>query len=212
MLSSIGNLASQTLSINNSNNAKSKQTVSRTLSQTSTESNSNNLNSVKESSGDVFSPVLNAPKQYILSQSDIQLKDLNLSQGTALTTDHLKLETTKDSKQDTINTPDQIKQEVPRSWKLPAETMKSFTTAHNAAIDRSSEMDLSFEERKDYLQKAKNDWVEDKRQNDPEMFVEWLKLNKDKIFNGQLEEVGLPSDFTIEDYHSYVKETISIWA
>lgn len=54
--------------------------------------------------------------------------------------------------------------------------------------------------------------MEDKRQNDPEMFVAWLQLNKAHIQNGEADLVGLPSDFTMEDYDSYVKKPFSTLA
>lgn len=210
MLSSIGGLSVQTLSLK-SNNTQPKQATSGSSTESTTDSKEN---FVQNESGKEFypKPSLTEPARQLGPQADIDLKDLNLSQGTALTSEHIRLDTPTPLPEEGLHTPDLLKQDVPRAWKLPTETMKSFTTAHNAAIESSGKMDLSFEERKNYLQSAKESWVEDKRQNDPEMFTEWLKLNKDKIFNGQLAEVGLPSDFTVDDYYSYVKESFSTWA
>lgn len=55
-------------------------------------------------------------------------------------------------------------------------------------------------------------WVEDKRQNAPDMFAAWLQMHKDAIQAGEGHLVGLPADFTMEDYYHYVKEPFSTLA
>ena len=73
-------------------------------------------------------------------------------------------------------------------------------------------MNLSFGERLTFLKEDGKKWVENIRENDPEMFAEWLKINKCSIEQGEADLVGLPADFTMEDYYSYVKEPFSALA
>lgn len=123
-----------------------------------------------------------------------------------------KLELSQDQCQVTLNVPDEITCEVPRAWTIMGETIESFNNHLQWSLEEADRRNLSFGERLTFLREEGQKWVEDKRQNDPEMFVAWLKLNKNHIQNGEADLVGLPSDFTMEDYDSYVKEPFSTLA
>lgn len=90
-----------------------------------------------------------------------------------------------------------------------AETAESYNDHLQWSLEEADRQNLSFGDRLTFLKEQGRNWVEDKRQNDPEMFVAWLKLHKDRIQVGEADLVGLPSDFTMEDYYSYVKEPFS---
>ena len=92
------------------------------------------------------------------------------------------------------------------------ETAKSFNENLQWSLEEADRRNLSFGDRLTFLREAGRKWVEDKRQNDPEMFAAWLKMNKHHIQTGEADLVGLPSDFTMEDYYSYVKEPFSALA
>ena len=90
-----------------------------------------------------------------------------------------------------------------------AETAESYNDHLQCSLEEADRQNLSFGDRLTFLKEQGRNWVEDKRQNDPEMFVAWLKLHKDRIQAGEADLVGLPSDFTMEDYYLYVKEPFS---
>ena len=123
-----------------------------------------------------------------------------------------KLELSPDPCQVTLDVPDEITSEIPRAWTIMGETMESYNNHLQKSLDQADRMNLSFGDRLTFLRKEGQKWVEDKRQNDPEMFTQWLKINKDFIQQGEGHLVGLSSDFTMEDYYSYVKEPFSVLA
>lgn len=123
-----------------------------------------------------------------------------------------KLELSQDLRQVTLDVPDEITCEIPRAWTIMGETMKSFNDHLQWSLDEAERRNLSFGDRMTFLKEEGRNWVEDKRQNDPEMFAAWLKLSKSHIQAGEADLVGLPSDFTMEDYYSYVKEPFSAFA
>lgn len=92
------------------------------------------------------------------------------------------------------------------------ETMESFNDHLQWSLEEADRKNLSFGDRLTFLKEEGQKWVEDKRQNDPEMFAVWLQINKSHIQAGEAHLVGLPADFTMEDYNFYVKEPFSAWA
>ncbi|MBM6724179.1 hypothetical protein H6C13_13955 [Pseudoflavonifractor phocaeensis] len=122
------------------------------------------------------------------------------------------LELTPDQCQATLDVSNGITMEVPRAWTIVSETFKSFDAHLQWSLNEADSLNLSFGDRLTFLKEEGQKWVEDKRQNDPEMFATWLKLHKDYIQRGEGDLVGLPSDFTMEDYYSYVKEPFSVLA
>ena len=89
------------------------------------------------------------------------------------------------------------------------ETGKSFNDHLQWSLEEADRRNLSFGDRLTFLKEEGQKWVEDKRQNDPEMFAAWLQMNKHHIEAGEANLVGLPSDFTMEDYAAYVKTPFS---
>lgn len=112
----------------------------------------------------------------------------------------------------TLNVPDAIAMEIPREYTIMSETFQSWNTHLQSSLEKADSMNLSFGERLTFLRNESKTWVADMRENDPEMFVAWLKINKYSIQQGEGDLVGLPSDFTMEDYDSYVKEPFSALA
>ena len=119
------------------------------------------------------------------------------------------LELSPEQSRVTLDVPDEITVEIPRAWTIMAETAESYNAHLQWSLEEADRQNLSFGDRLTFLKEQGRNWVEDKRQNDPEMFVAWLKLHKDRIQVGEADLVGLPSDFTMEDYYSYVKEPFS---
>lgn len=115
-----------------------------------------------------------------------------------------KLELSQDQSKVTLDVPDEISIEIPRAWTIMSETMEGFNEHLQWSLEEADRQNLSFGDRLTFLKEEGQKWVEDKRQNDPEMFVAWLKINQESIERGEAEMVGLPSDFTMEDYDSYV--------
>lgn len=116
------------------------------------------------------------------------------------------LELSQEKCQVTLDVPDEITCEIPRTWTIMAETLKSFNDHLQWSFHQADEQNLSFGKRLTFLKEEGQKWVEEKRQNDPEMFVAWLQLNKDYIQKGEADLVGLPSDFSMQDYYSYIKK------
>lgn len=122
------------------------------------------------------------------------------------------LELSQEQSQSTLNVSDEITIDVPRAWTIMSETMKSWNDHLQWSLEEADRQNLSFGDRLTFLKEQGRNWVEDKRQNDPEMFAEWLRMNKHYIQAGEGDLVGLPTDFTMEDYYSYVKEPFSVLA
>ena len=78
--------------------------------------------------------------------------------------------------------------------------------------EEADRQNLSFGDRLTFLREQTRKWVEDKRQNDPEMFASWLSIGKHHIQEGKPELIGLPADFTMSDYYSYVKNHFPPWS
>lgn len=119
---------------------------------------------------------------------------------------------TPEQSQVTLDVPEEITTQIPRAWTIMSETLSSYNDHLQASLDKANGMNLSFGERLAFLKEEGQKWVEDKRQNDPEMFVAWLKIHKESIQQGEGYLVGLPSGFTMEDYYSYVGESFSTFA
>lgn len=105
--------------------------------------------------------------------------------------DTLVLSTEGISNSSLLNTPNEIKIDKPREWTIGIETLESCIN--------------HVDERLEFLKNEGTKWVENIRQNDPEMFVQWLRVNKDNIQNGRADLASLPDNFTMEDYYSYIK-------
>lgn len=116
---------------------------------------------------------------------------------------------TPEQGQVTLNVPDAITIEIPREYTIMSETFQSWNMHLQSSLEKADSMNLSFGDRLTFLRDESQKWVADMRENDPEMFVAWLKINKYSIQQGESNLVGLPSDFTMEDYDSYVKEPFS---
>lgn len=114
--------------------------------------------------------------------------------------------------QATLDVPDEITIRIPRAWTIMSETMKSHQAHLQRSLDEADKRNLSFGERLTFLREEGQKWVADKRQNDPEMFAFWLRMHQDTIQAGEGHLVGLPEDFTMEDYYHYVKEPFSTLA
>ena len=110
------------------------------------------------------------------------------------------LELSSGQSQATLDVPDEITIHIPRAWTIMGETMKSHQAHLQQSLDEADKRNLSFGERLTFLREEGQKWVEDKRQNDPEMFAAWLQMHKDTIQAGEGHLVGLPADFTMEDY------------
>ena len=126
----------------------------------------------------------------------------SMTTGQAVQDNNLKL--SQDQSKVTLDVPDEISIEIPRAWTIMSETMEGFNEHLQWSLEEADRQNLSFGDRLTFLKEEGQKWVEDKRQNDPEMFVAWLKINQESIERGEAELVGLPSDFTMEDYDSYV--------
>lgn len=124
-------------------------------------------------------------------------------------TKHDRMELPQEQSQAILDVPDQITVEIPRTWTIMGETLESYHNHLQRSLDRADRMNLSFGERLTFLREEGQKWVEDKRQNDPDMFVAWLKIHQDYIQRGEGQLVGLPSNFTMEDYNFYVKGPFS---
>ena len=147
-----------------------------------------------------------------------------LSDGTCLQTNSQGMQTTGEAaqydtlelspeqSQVTLDVPNEITCEIPRAWTIMGETMQSFNDHLQWTLDEADSKNLSFGDRLTFLKEQGRNWVEDKRKNDPEMFAAWLKINRYSIEQGEADLVGLPSDFTMEEYYSYVKEPFSALA
>lgn len=120
-----------------------------------------------------------------------------------------KLELSQEQRPATLNVPDEISIDIPRAWTIMGETFECWNQHLQSSLEKADSMNLSFGERLTFLKEDGKKWVDGIRQNDPEMFVAWLKINKDSIEQGKADLVGLPSDFTMQDYFAYVKEPFS---
>lgn len=123
--------------------------------------------------------------------------------------DTLELSTEGMLQSQLLNVQSEMKSEIPREFSIDIETLESRINFINDAKERADRLKLSFGERLTFLKDEGKKWVEDIRQNDPEMFVQWLKNNKENIQNGRADLASLPSDFMMKEYYSYVKESFS---
>ena len=124
--------------------------------------------------------------------------------------DKLELTSSEASKTALLNTPDKVTTEkVPRAKTIAIETLESRINHVDAGLKKADSLNLSFNERLEFLKRDGEEWVEDIKTNDPEMFIQWLKSNKENIISGNSELASLPPDFTMKDYYSYVKEPFS---
>jgi hypothetical protein len=124
--------------------------------------------------------------------------------------DKLELISHEASKSNLLNTPDKITTEkVSREKTIAIETLESRIKHIDASLEKADSLNLSYSERLEFLKNEGEKWVEDIKKNDPEMFIQWLKSNKENIMSGHSELASLPPDFTMKDYYSYVKEPFS---
>ena len=106
----------------------------------------------------------------------------------------------------------EIKIEGPQEFrKISYETMKSFDNMIHSSIELASKKHITGEERIGFLKECVVNWANDKKENDEEMFAMYVKFSKSKIEEGKVHLTGLPSDFTMEDYHYYVDKWEGIW-
>lgn len=116
------------------------------------------------------------------------------------------------NREEKLNVPDNLVLEKPRSWTIAIETLESANNATRNALKAADSKNLSFDERLAFLKEQGEKWVSDIRENDSEMFIQWLKFNKENIQNGHADLAHLSSDFTMEDYYSFVRKPFSVIA
>ncbi|MCT4544721.1 MAG: hypothetical protein N4A63_14385 [Vallitalea sp.] len=150
-----------------------------------------------------------------LIQNYTVFKGKNLSEGKSLQTEgqekqSVKLELTEAANSKNLNVSKNIINKVPREYTIAIETLESCINHINDSLEKADSMNLSYEEGLKFLKAEGEKWVENIRENDPEMFVQWLKSNKEKIMMGHSDLANLSPDFTMKDYYSYVKEPFSI--
>lgn len=92
----------------------------------------------------------------------------------------------------------------PSEWTIMSRTFESKIENTRESLEKRDNLNLSYAEGLQFMKDESSKWVEKIRENDPEMFVAWLKLSKDDIVAGRPDFASLPSNFTIEDYYSYV--------
>ncbi|MFT4105195.1 MAG: hypothetical protein QM657_05475 [Lacrimispora sp.] len=124
--------------------------------------------------------------------------------------DKLELNNEVISKSMLLNAPCEIKINKPREWTIAIEALDSRISHIDESLKKADSLNLSFNDRVEFIKNEGINWVKDVKQNDPEMFVQWLKMNKDNIEAGRSDLASLPSDFTMKDYYSYVKEPFSV--
>ncbi len=126
-------------------------------------------------------------------------------QGQFSRTDRLELSPEGEAHRDTLHITDEVTIEIPRAWTIMGETMESHGNNLKNSLEKADQLNLSCGEHIEFIKNEQRKWVEAIRQNDPEMFVAWLKISQDHIQAGQPELAGLPSDFTMQDFYEYVK-------
>lgn len=123
-----------------------------------------------------------------------------------------RLELSREQSQVTLNAPDEISVEIPRAWTITREAFEGWNQHLQSSLEKADRMNLSFGERLAFLKEDGRNWVNHIRQNDPELFAAWLEINRSAIEQGEADLVGLPADFTMEDYFSYVEKPFSTLA
>lgn len=138
------------------------------------------------------------------------LSEAQNSQTEGQSSQSVILELTKSGYAKNLNMTENIKvTKVPRKYTIEIETLESRINHNNISLEKADRMNLSYGERLDFLKTEGEKWVENIRENDPEMFVQWLKFNKERIMTGHSDLASLSPDFTMRDYYSYVKEPFS---
>ena len=74
---------------------------------------------------------------------------------------------------------DELKIEVPRSWTIELEILSSRIKNIQESLDESNSKNLSFNERISFLNDKSEEWINDIKKNDHEMYIQWLKMSKD---------------------------------
>lgn len=119
----------------------------------------------------------------------------------------LKLELSKENVPESIKNIENIRiDDVPRNYTIAIETLESRINHVKSSLEKANSMNLSYGERMKFLKEDGKRWVKNVKENDPEMFVQWLKFNKDDIRSGRSDLASLPDDFSMEDYYKYVKD------
>lgn len=91
-----------------------------------------------------------------------------------------------------LNVSDKITMEMPRERSIFVETLESRINHIQNSLKKADSMNLSFNERLDFLKEAGERWIRDIRKNDPYMFQTYLKMKKGFIQDGHADLVGLP--------------------
>lgn len=153
----------------------------------------------------------------MIQRTNTHIIPKNLAEGQSLQAagqdpcfDNLELSDEAASRSALLNMPSELELDKPRAWSISIETLDSRISHMESSIKKADSLNLSFGDRLTFLRDEGKKWVEGIRQSDPEMFEQWLKMNKDNIETGRPDLASLPSDFTIKDYHSYVKEPFSV--
>ncbi len=101
---------------------------------------------------------------------------------------------------------DNIKEEMSQKDMIKRRLLKSYLKHIKETAEEVKRLHLCQCREIEFMSNAGIKWVENLKNNDPELFVEWLKKNKNRIMTGRSELGNLPSDFTMDDYYFYVKE------
>lgn len=112
-------------------------------------------------------------------------------------------------KSTSLNIPSEMKMDKPRAWSIATQTLESRISHVESSLKKADSLNLSFGDRLNFLKSEGMSWAENVKQSDPEMFVEWLKMNKENIEAGRPDRASLPTAFMMKDYNEYVKEPFS---
>lgn len=81
-----------------------------------------------------------------------------------------------------------------------------------ASLKKADELGLSGGKRLKFLEDECMKWVENIKNNDPQMFAHYVRTYREHIESGRPELAGLPKNFTMADYYRYVKKPFSVLA
>ena len=95
--------------------------------------------------------------------------------------------------------------QTPLPRNIVGDTIDSWNEHIERTLNTVNNMNLSYGERMSFIRQESKNWVENIKEKDPEMFAEWVRSNKDHIEAGKPHLASLPSNFTLNDYYSYVK-------
>ncbi len=118
------------------------------------------------------------------------MQTVELKPEYAMSTDRLELSPEGTAQKDTLNVTDPVSIKIPREWTIGGETIISSNTHLAKTLEKANSLNLSYGERLEFIHEEQEKWVNDKWQNDPMMFVQWLKLKQDHIENGRPDLAG----------------------